>query len=292
MQPLIETDLLATFVAIADAGGFTEAAARIGRTQSAVSMQMRRLEERLGGPLFLRAGRGVILSPRGEQLLPHARRLLRANREVVAAFSAGALDGRLRLGAPDDYASTFLPPVLARLALTHPRVEVDMLCATSADLIAAIAAGGLDLAIVTAGSGERDATLLRREPLVWVGHPGHPAHERDPLPLAVFHPGCLFRRAALDALGGAGRASRIAYTSLSDAGVVAAVRAGLAVGVLARSTVPEGLVVLGPAAGLPPLPEVGIAMVRAPSPATALRTALEAAIAEALSEPAALAPAA
>lgn len=282
MQRLLDTDLLATFVAIAETGSFTEAAGRVGRTQSAVSMQMRRLEELLGTRLFAKAGRGVALTPPGEQLVAHARRLLRANREVVAAFARTALEGRLRVGAPDDYAATFLPPILARFAAACPRVEVDLVCEMSGSLARGLAEGRVDVAILTAGSGESDGRVLRREPLVWAGALGHPVHERDPLPLALFHPGCLFRDAALEALGAVGRVSRIAYTSLSVAGLAAAVRAGLAVGVFLRSTVPDGLVLLGAAQGLPPLPDVGIALCRSAAAPRHLADALEAEIAMAL----------
>jgi len=282
MQRLLDTDLLATFVAIAETGSFTDAAGRVGRTQSAVSMQMRRLEELLGTRLFAKAGRGVALTPPGEQLVAHARRLLRANREVVVAFEEAALEGHLRVGAPDDYAATFLPPVLARFAAACPRVEIELVCEMSGSLVRGRAVGRGDVAILTAGSGEAGGRLLRREPLVWAGAPGHPVHERHPLPLALFHPGCLFRDAALEALGMVGRVSRIAYTSLSVAGIAAAVRAGLAVGVFLRSTVPDGLVLLGAAEGLPPLPEAGIALCRSASAPARLTDALEAEIVQAL----------
>jgi len=261
---MLDPDLLASFVAVAEAGGFSEAAARVHRTQSAVSMQIKRLEERLGRTLFERSARGATLTPAGELLLPHARAILRAHREALALFERDAVQGRVVVGAPDDYAATFLPASLARFADTHPKVEVELLVAPSAELVPALARpDGPDLALVTAGSGERAAAILRREPLVWVAAEGHVLARRDPLPLALFHPGCAFRRAALSALAEAGRRYRIAYTSVSLSGVIAAVKSGFAVGVMLRASLVPGLSVLGPADGLPELPAMAIALVRA-----------------------------
>jgi DNA-binding transcriptional LysR family regulator len=265
-ERMIEPELLQSFIAIADHGSFTEAAAHVHRTQSAVSMQMRRLEQVLGRRLFGKAGRGMALTSDGELFLAHARRLLQAQREVLQAFDASALDGRVRIGAPDDYAVCFLPPVLARFARSHPKVEVEMVVEGSGQLAAMVARDELDLAMVTQGSGEVEATILRREPLVWVGAPGQHLQDCDPLPLALFHPGCSFRKAALAGLAAIGRPSRVAYTSMSFAGVCAAVTAGLAVAVLARSTVPAGLRILGEGPGLPPLPQVGLVLVRRARP--------------------------
>lgn len=260
---MLDPDLLASFVAVAEAGGFTEAAARVHRTQSAVSMQIKRLEDLVGRTLFERSARGATLTPAGELLLPHARAILRAHREALALFERDAVQGRVVVGAPDDYAATFLPASLARFADSHPKVEVELVVAPSAELVPALERpDGPDLALVTAGSGERAATILRREPLVWVAAAGHAAASRDPLPLALFHSGCAFRRAALAALAEAGRRYRVAYTSVSLAGVVAAVKSGFAVGVMLRASLVPGLDVSGPADGLPELPAMAIALAR------------------------------
>jgi DNA-binding transcriptional LysR family regulator len=264
---MLDPDLLRAFVAVAETGSVTAAAGRVHRTQSAVSMQIRRLEELLGRRLLDRSGRGVALSAEGELLLPHARALLRAEREVLALFAEGAPAGRVRIGAPDDYASTFLPASLARFAESHPRVEVEMVVASSAELVPALArADGPDLALVTQGSGETGGVVARREPLVWVAAAGRAVETLPVLPLALFQQGCVFRRAALAALAEAGRPCRIAYTSVSLAGVFAAVAAGLAVGVVLRSSVRPGLRILSEAQGLPALPSVGIVLARAERP--------------------------
>ncbi|MDX6748618.1 LysR substrate-binding domain-containing protein [Geminicoccaceae bacterium 1502E] len=275
MPQLIEPELLRSFIAIAEAGSFTEAALRVHRTQSAVSMQMKRLEDMVGRRLFEKAGRGVSLSRDGERLLAHARRVLRAHHEALAAFDRDALDGRVTLAAPDDYASTFLPRILARFSASHPRVEVEMVCESSQGLVRKVGAGEVDLALVTEGCGETSGTVVHREQLVWAASAAHDVHECDPLPLALFHPGCAFRKAALERLAAVGRTSRIAYTSLSIAGLHAALAAGLAVAVLARSSVREGMRILDERHGLPALPDFGIVMIRRPGAPSALLDALE-----------------
>lgn len=263
MLHTLEPELLRSFVAIAETGSFTTAARRIHRTQSAVSMQIKRLEDLLGRELFDREGRAVALTADGEVLLGHARRILRVHQEALAAFDDDALAGEVTIGAPDDYASTFVPRILARFGQTHPRVQVNVVCRPSTELLDCLAEGGVDVALVTQGSGERGGVLVHREPLVWVTSAHHRAHEQDPLPLAVFHAGCCFRRAAVEALSRAGRRHRIAYTSVSVAGIYAALDAGLAVGTLLRSNLRPGLRMLAEADGFARLPEVGITLQRA-----------------------------
>lgn len=275
MSAHLETDLLRTFVAIADGGSFTEAALRVHRTQSAVSMQMRRLEEQLGRRLFSKRGRGMVLTPDGELLLGYARRVLRAHAEAAAAFDGAPLEGRVRIGAPDDYASSFLPGILARFAATHPRVQVEMVCDTSPRLLRCVDAGDLDLALITQGSGESHGLVVHREPLVWISSADHDVHARRPLPLALFHTGCVFRKAAVEGLAASGIPSWIAYTSVSLAGIYAALSAGLAIGVVAQSCVRPGYRVLGEREGLPPLPSFGIVLLKRPGTSTTTRDALE-----------------
>ena len=280
MIATLEPEFLRSFVAIAETGSFTAAARRVHRTQSAVSMQIRRLEELLGAALFAREGRSVRLSGEGELLLPHARRILQAHREALLAFDRERLKGEVTLGAPDDFASTFLPQSLARFAESHAQVHVNLVCQPSVELIRLVAEGTLDLALVTQGSGEQGGTLLRRDRLVWVGSAAHDVHLQDPLPLAIFEPGCAFRAAAIDALARAGRASRIAYTSVSLAGIHAAVSAGLAVAVTTPGSVLPGQRILDRRHGLPPLGEAGIMLLRASADPSPLVDRLEAVIAD------------
>lgn len=276
----LEPDLLRSLVAIAETGSFTAAAQHVHRTQSAVSMQIKRLEELIGRPLFTRDGRCVALTRDGERLLGHARRILQAHRAALAEFDDDALEGTLVLGAPDDFASTFLPRILASFAQAHPRATVELVCRPSSELVRALAVRSIDLTLVTQGSGERGGTVVRHESIVWVTSPLHAAHEQIPLPLAAFAPDCLFRRAMLDGLARQGRASRIAFTSVSFAGILAAVGSGLAVGTLLRSTVPAGLRVLDERHGMPALPTVGIVLAQAaPDPSPLVRRLEEAILA-------------
>ena len=276
MQPVLDIDLLRTFIAIAETGSFTAAARRVHRTQSAVSMQIKRLEDLLGRQLLDRQSRASPLTTHGELLLDHARRIIRAHQEALAAFEAMQLQGNVTVGSPDDYASTFLPRILARFAETHPAVHVNVVCEPSMTLLERLQDGSVDLALVTEGSGESGGTVLHREPLVWVTSARHTAHLQDPLPLAVFHAGCCFRRWAIERLAASGRRFRIAYTSLSMAGIYAALEAGLAFSAEVRSNVRPGLRMLGPAEGFPELPEVGITLQRSPHAAGALIDRLEA----------------
>jgi DNA-binding transcriptional LysR family regulator len=266
MNQMLEPDLLCTFVAIAESGSFTAAAGRVHRTQSAVSMQMKRLEELLRCDLFTRAGRSVELTRDGELFLNHARRILRTHREALASFNNTALSGTVTIGAPDDCASTFLPGILARFAEIHPLVHVHVICGPSQTLLTQIADGTIDLAVITQGSGETGGIIAQyRDPLVWVGAPGYDTYRRDPLPLAMFHTDCAFRKVTLAALAEQNRPYRIAYTSVSLAGVKAAIAAGLAVGAIARYNVDQSLRILTEADGMPPLPPATILLVRTPA---------------------------
>lgn len=263
MVPVIEPDLLQAFVAIAETGSFTEAAGRVGRTQSAVSMQIKRLEELLGRPVFAREGRSVRLTADGEVLLGHAHRILRAHQEALVAFADAELSGTVTLGTPDEYAVTFLPAILARLAETQPLLHVEVVCDTTVSLLQRLAARTVDLAIVTDGLGDHSGEILLREPVVWVTAARHGVHEREPLPLALFHAGCPFRQWALDSLARHGRAYRLAYSSRSFSALEVAVRHGLAVSVLPLSNARTGFRILDERDGMPPLPHYQIALVRA-----------------------------
>lgn len=251
---LLETDLIHTFVAISESGSFTAAARRVLRTPSAVSMQMKRLEEQLGRPLFVRHPRAVTLTPDGEAFLVHCREILRLNDEALSRFRIPQLEGRVRFGAPDDFGTRILPRILARFATTHPLVDVDVVLSSSADLTDRLAAGDLDLTLVTAAKGAAIAgTFVSAEPLVWIGAPGGRACRRDPLPLALADRGCPWRAMALDALDRQGLRYRIAYTSETGQGQLAAVEADLAVAPLPISLVTEGFERLGARDGLGPI---------------------------------------
>ncbi len=262
----LDPDLLRAFVLIAEGGSFTRAAERVGRTQSAVSMQIRRLEETLGQPLLVRTAKGVQPTPQGMWLLDRARALLALNDEIVGNFRAPPMVGHVRLGTPDDYALNWLPAILARFAETHPAVELEVVCLNSDALARQIQEGRLDLTLISEGQEPRGwpAQRIWRGPLRWVGSPTHGLHRRDPLPLALSRPdnGCIWRNAALGALRQAGRAARVTYNSAMQTGCFTVALAGLALTVSTPCTLPEGLSWLGEAEGLPPLPEMGILLLR------------------------------
>ena len=274
MANLIDVEQLRTFAAIADQRSFTRAGDVVHKTQSAVSMQMKRLEERIGRPLFARDGRGVRLTEDGERLLDYARRIVRLNAECLASFEDLALTGRVRLGVPDDYAERYLPEILARFSQTHPGAEVTVVCEPSPMLMDRIQGGDLDLAIVTHVASKGPAEVVRIEQLVWVTSTRHSVHEEEPVPLALGRPTCDWRQAATSRLEALGKSFRILYASWNSSAVGAAVQAGLAVSVLPESAVRAGMRVLGPSDGWPALATCKIAILRNRTDQTALSEAL------------------
>lgn len=259
---LLDIDQLRTFVAIADTGSFTRAAEIVHKTQSAVSMQMKRLEERVGKTIFERDGRFSKLTDDGERLLDYARRIVRLNAECIASFSENELVGRVRLGLPDDYADRYLPEILARFSRSNPKAEVAVMCEPSPNLIDRIQNADLDLAIITHVDRRGPSEIVRVEQLLWVTSARHGVHEETPLPLALGRPTCDWRHSATEALEAAGRSYRIGYVSWHSTAVGAAVMAGLAVSVLPESAVRSGMRILGPSDGFPALPSCKIGLIR------------------------------
>ena len=211
MNALIDIDQLRTFIAIVETGSFTRAADVVHKTQSAVSMQMKRLEERIGRPIFARDGRASKLTEDGERLLEFARRIVKLNIEALSAFTETDLAGRVRLGVPDDYADRYLPEIMARFARAYPGVELTVMCEPSDQLIEHIDANELDLAIVTNCAGSRPAETFRVERLLWVTSSRHSIHKEEPLPLALGRGSCFWRRSAIELLETIGRTYRVLY---------------------------------------------------------------------------------
>lgn len=260
--PQLSPEQLRTFIAAADSGSFTQAALIVCRTQSAVSMQIKRLESELERPLFIREGRGVVLTTDGETLYRYAQRLLSLHDEAVANIYGPKLEGVVRFGAPEDYAAQYLPQTLKRFATVHPMVTVEVYCDTSSRLRKRFESGKLDVMLTTEENGE-DSHLHQLD-LAWlVAEHGGPL-EQSPLPLALFHAGCLFRQKGLMALEEAGIPYRIAYSSPSMAGVLAAVQAGLAVAPVKRSSRVPGCRRTTETEGLPPISPVAIRLHMAP----------------------------
>ncbi|MCV0397368.1 MAG: LysR family transcriptional regulator [Rhizobiaceae bacterium] len=259
--PLLELDVLRTFVAIAETGSFTTAASTVFRTPSAVSMQIKKLEEMLGRSLFTRDARSVALTTDGEMLLGYARRLLAINREAVSKFVMPDIRGIVRLGSPDDYGERVLPQVLKRFAQTHPAIAVDVVIDQTANLKRRMAERQLDITLMTACRNvPTEAEILLTEPIVWGAARGGTAHLRDPLPVSLWEEGCVWRADALDALGRTGRNYRVAYMSAHTAGQRAAIMADLAIAPLPKSFIGDDIVALGPRDGLPELSNYNLAM--------------------------------
>ena len=263
MAAPLDLDQLNTFITIADTGSFTRAADEVHRTQSAVSMQMRRLEERLGKALFEKDGRTNRLTDEGEKLLTYARRLLRLNRETLAAFDDASLEGHIRIGTPDDYADRFLPEIMARFSRSNPRVELSVQCEPTVNLIEHVKRGQLDIALITHTADKGGASeVVRREPLLWVTSANHSIHTETVLPLAVGRNTCLWRRSACDMLDRMGRDYRILFTSWSATVIIAAVLSGQAVSILPECALRPGMRILGEGDGFGALPDVHIAILR------------------------------
>jgi len=257
----LQLDWLKCFVAVVDAGSLSGAAAEVHRSQSAVSMQIKKLESAVGARLLERGPRLLALTHEGQTLLGYARRMLEIEAEAQAALSRSPLSGLVRLGVPDDYAARYLTPVLKRYAPRHGAVEIQLSCEQSTALIPRVAAGDLDLALISRDHARR-GTLLFHEPMVWVGSARFDVWARNPLPIAVYEEASLGRRSAIDSLAQQGRPYKVVYSSSSLAGQVAAVESGLAVAALTQCSAPAQLEVLGDAHGLGPMAPMQVAVYR------------------------------
>lgn len=239
----LNLDALRSFVAICETGSFRRAAARVHKSPSAVSLQIGKLEELLGARLLDRDARHVALTGPGEKLLGQARRLLGLSDETLALFQKSPLAGNLCLSAPHDLGVSLVPSLLRRLAEVHPNVHVDVRLGTSEAVQKGITDGSVNLALFNdVGESAIPAQDLFSEPLKWLILNGGRAAGREPLPLAVADVGCAWRDAALNALQTSGRAYRIAYSSDTSMGQVAALRADLAIAVLPLSLADRDLI--------------------------------------------------
>ncbi|MCV3240920.1 LysR substrate-binding domain-containing protein [Mesorhizobium sp. ZC-5] len=275
--PLLDLDVLRTFVAIAETGSFTTAANAVFRTPSAVSMQIKKLEDILGRSVFARDARSVTLTTDGEMLLGYARRMLAVNREAVSKFIIPDITGVVRLGSPDDYGERVLPNVLKRFAQSHPSIAVDVIIDQSSNLRRRMDDRALDITLLT-NSVKADAAgaeILLTEPIVWAGAKGGCAHLREPLPVSVWEEGCAWRAGALEALGRDGRNYRIAYMSAHTAGQRAAIMADLAIAPLPKSFITGDMVELGTKTGLPVIGNYSLAMLVAPDAQAPVKAAAD-----------------
>lgn len=257
----LQIDWLHCLVAVVDAGSLSAATVQLHRSQSAVSMQLKKLEDAVGHRLLERGARRLELTEQGRTLLGYARRMLDLQAEAQAALQPAVLSGRVRLGVPDDYAATYLTPVLRRFAPRHSGVEIELNCEQSTALIPRVERGELDLALISRDHARR-GRLLFHEPMVWVGSPQLELWRRDPLPIAVYEDISLARRGAIHALALQGRRYKVVYHSSSLAGQLAAMESGLAVAALTQCSAPAQLQVLGREHGLGPLAPMQVAAYR------------------------------
>lgn len=282
MSAPLDLDQLQTFIMISDTGSFTKAAEEVHRTQSAVSMQMRRLEERIGKPLFEKDGRSNRLTEEGERLLSYARRMIHLNRETLAAFDDRRLEGTIRIGTPDDYADRFLPEIMARFGRSNPRVELTVICEPTFNLVEHIKRGHLDLALVTHDEMKGQSEVVRREQLLWVSSANHATHEQEILPMAFGRPTCIWRRSATEVLDRMQRDYRVLFSSWSATVIAAAVLSGLAISVLPECALRPGMRVLGEADSFGALPDCKIGIMRGHTASADIVEALARHIAESL----------
>lgn len=258
----LDLDVLRTLVAAQELGGFNRAADQVGRTQSAVSQQIRRLEDQLGQALYRKNGRGLALTEAGDVMLRYARKLLELNDDAVAAIRGVAVEGTVRFGLPSDLAETWLSTTLGRFKRAHPTVLIEAVVERNAVLLEQLDKGHLDLVLAFGGEERSDALRLADLPMKWIG----PASRQvsfgsdEPLPLVMYGPPCFFRQAGIDALGKAGIRWRTAFTSPSLHGLWAAIDAGLGITVRTALGLPSTLAVLDKRIGLPAVPTIALCM--------------------------------
>ena len=256
----IDIALLRAFTAVVDTGSVTAAARLLNRSQAAVSLQIKRLEDMLGQTLFQREHRRLTLAPSGERLLANAQRLVALNDAVFGQMTTREFEGEVRFGVPTDIVRTYIPPILRRFNAAWPRVRVTLQLGNSRRLLDAYERGEIDLTLTTDQTSDRRAEMLRVDRLVWVGTPNGNAHKADPLPLAIGDATCRFRPVLLEALRKAGRDWRIVLELSNQVAQDATVSAGIAISAELRDSVSSQLEVLGPDCGLPPLAQFLINM--------------------------------
>ncbi|GGX93557.1 transcriptional regulator [Litchfieldella qijiaojingensis] len=260
----MDTDLLRAFVTVAECEGFSAAGKVLHRTQSAISLQIKRLEDQMGETLFERTSRSVVLTAAGGRLLPYARHILKLQGEAKRVMGADRQGELIRLGTSEEQASTYLPELLPNFAERFPRVQLEVVCNISTALVHDFQEGLLDAVLAIRHMPTQSGQLLGREPLVWVIAADKSPLDWDPLPLALNPEGCIFRAHAFAALGRVDRGWDVRYSSQSPTGINLPVQAGLALTVKTPRSVPEGCRIVGEDERMPPLGHVEIEMHRTP----------------------------
>lgn len=251
----LDSELLRTFLAVVEGGSFSTAAARIFRSQSAVSLQIKQLENRLGQAVFQRHARGVVLTPVGEKLCSTAQKVVALLDEAIGELRINPLQGSIRIGIPDEYGDSLLADVIAQFSRDHPRVELSARCSFSTSFPDALARNEIDIAVHAVESLAKNQQLLRREKTCWVTSKNHRVHLQSPLPVALFDRACWWRDRALEELDQSGMHYQVVFNSESVTGISAAVRAGVAVGMVGASSVCDEFSVLSTDDGFPAMPD-------------------------------------
>jgi DNA-binding transcriptional LysR family regulator len=276
----MDPELLRAFVSVAESRGFTAAARALNRTQSAVSLQIKRLEEQIGDSLFTRTSRSVELTGAGSALLPYARRILRLQDEAAAALGAAGQAPTLRVGLTEEQAQAYLPNVIPAFRARHPEVQLEVACDLSSRLVARIQNGDLDLALTIRNTQISTGDVVAREGLSWVAHTSFVQDPHKPLPVAFGPEGDIYRAFAMAGMARLQRACHLVFVSTSPTGINLAVNAGMAATVKAGRAVPETCRVLDDEAGMPALPPVDVELHRASTASTVGDTFVELLLAE------------
>lgn len=263
MQTLLDLDQLRTFLLIAETGSFTKTADSVFRTQSAISMQIRRLEERIGNPLFARDGRTLQLTPHGEKLLTYARRLLELNHETITSFRTDKLQANIRVGLPDLYLEHMVQDALQPIFRDYPAIETIIQCEPTDSLIEQIRRGALDLALILQPAGQKRSEALNSSRFVWVTSAENSPHELPILPVAMNRPSCSWRQLLTDALNTIQREYRIVLSTSSARSIVMAVQSGSAITILPENMIGSGMRILTEEDGFPKLPACTLTLIRA-----------------------------
>ncbi|TDP01877.1 LysR family transcriptional regulator [Marinomonas balearica] len=261
----MDVDTLRSFIAFVDTGSFTRAAKQTFRTQSAISMQMKKLEEEAGHNLFVKEGRNLALTEQGQQLVSYARRILTLHDEALANFSSNRIQPPLVIGCPDDYAESVLPSVIEKIRTYLPELNIRIVCDCSTELRRKLDAGTVDIAILTRSPEAEEGYLIRHDSGVWVAGEAFEFKDSEAIPLILYEPDCKFHSSAIDGLEKQGRDYRILCSTASATAIKALLRKNLAISAMAVSSTDSQLVILEKN-NLPQLPSVDIVMAIAPIP--------------------------
>ena len=272
----MDIEALRSFIAFVDTGSFTRAAKQVCRTQGAVSMQMKKLEEEAGQVLFRKNGRYLTLTDQGQSLVSYARRIVGMHDEVLGSLASHAVHPPIRIGCPDDYAESVLPQLTELLIQQLPQQSLRIHCDCSTQLRLMLDNGEIDIAILTRAPEKEEGYLLKHDSGVWV-HGGYPALlEKQILPLVMYEPDCKFHSSAIDGLEKQGKNYHLVCTSSSATAIKSLIKRGVGISAMARSSVSPGLVEIDQAAKLPELPAVEIVLAVAPIPHPMMSAAMAA----------------